>query len=87
MLGEHLGRTGKETAVLDELKKLLNLDKTPEYIWKNVGKEDYFNENYEEIYEYSRGAEISYCKLCASRLFVYICIIKQKCWNYGCSRL
>ena len=34
------------------------IDKTPEYIWKNVGKEDYFNENYEEIYEYSRGAEI-----------------------------
>lgn len=34
------------------------IDKTPEYIWKNVGKEDYFNDNYEETYEYSRGAEI-----------------------------
>lgn len=31
-LGEHTGRAGKETAVLDELKKLLNLDRTPEYI-------------------------------------------------------
>ncbi len=31
-LGEHLGKTGKETAVLDELKKLLKLDRTPEYI-------------------------------------------------------
>lgn len=31
-LGEHLGRSGKETAVLDELKKLLGLSKTPEYI-------------------------------------------------------
>ena len=27
------------------------IDKTPEYIWKNVGREDYFNENYEETYE------------------------------------
>lgn len=34
------------------------IDKTPEYIWKNVGKEDYFNENYEETYEFSRGFEI-----------------------------
>lgn len=31
-LGEYLGRSGKETAVLDELKKLLGLEKTPEYI-------------------------------------------------------
>ncbi len=31
-LGEHLGRSGRETAVLDELAKLLGLSKTPEYI-------------------------------------------------------
>lgn len=31
-LGEYLGRSGKETAVLDELGKLLGLPKTPEYI-------------------------------------------------------
>lgn len=31
-LGEHLGKTGRETAVLDEMKKLLGLAKTPEYI-------------------------------------------------------
>ncbi len=31
-LGEHIGKTGRETAVLDELKKLLGLDRTPEYI-------------------------------------------------------
>lgn len=31
-LGEYLGRSGKETAVLDELGKLLGLSKTPEYI-------------------------------------------------------
>ncbi|MDD6147291.1 MAG: excinuclease ABC subunit UvrC [Oscillospiraceae bacterium] len=31
-LGEHLGRKGRETAVLDELAKLLGLSKTPEYI-------------------------------------------------------
>ena len=31
-LGEYLGRSGKETAVLDELKKLLGLNRTPEYI-------------------------------------------------------
>lgn len=31
-LGEHLGKMGKETAVLDELAKLLGLNKTPEYI-------------------------------------------------------
>ena len=31
-LGEHLGKSGKETAVLDELRKLLGLSKTPEYI-------------------------------------------------------
>lgn len=31
-LGEHLGKSGRETAVLDELKKLLGLAKTPEYI-------------------------------------------------------
>ena len=31
-LGEYLGRSGKETAVLDELAKLLGLSKTPEYI-------------------------------------------------------
>ncbi len=31
-LGEVLGRRGKETAVLDELAKLLGLNKTPEYI-------------------------------------------------------
>lgn len=31
-LGEHLGRSGRETAVLDELKKLLGLERTPSYI-------------------------------------------------------
>lgn len=31
-LGEHLGKSGRETAVLDELKRLLGLAKTPEYI-------------------------------------------------------
>ena len=31
-LGEHLGKSGRETAVLDELRKLLGLSKTPEYI-------------------------------------------------------
>ncbi len=31
-LGEHLGRSGKETAVLDELAKILGLSRTPEYI-------------------------------------------------------
>lgn len=31
-LGEYLGRNGKETAVLDELRKLLKLNRTPEYI-------------------------------------------------------
>ncbi len=31
-LGEFLGKSGKETAVLDELGKLLGLGKTPEYI-------------------------------------------------------
>ena len=31
-LGEYLGRAGRETAVLDELAKLLGLSKTPEYI-------------------------------------------------------
>ena len=31
-LGEYLGRSGKETAVLDDLAKLLGLSKTPEYI-------------------------------------------------------
>ncbi|MGN0447276.1 MAG: excinuclease ABC subunit UvrC [Acutalibacteraceae bacterium] len=31
-LGEYLGRSGKETAALDELGKLLGLKKTPEYI-------------------------------------------------------
>lgn len=31
-LGEYLGRSGKETAVLDELAKLLGLPKSPEYI-------------------------------------------------------
>ena len=31
-LGEYLGRSGKETAVLDDLAKLLGLAKTPEYI-------------------------------------------------------
>ena len=31
-LGEYLGRSGRETAVLDELAKLLGLSKTPEYI-------------------------------------------------------
>lgn len=34
------------------------IDKTPEYIWRNVSKHDYFNDDYEETYEYSRGAEI-----------------------------
>lgn len=31
-LGENLGRKGKETAILDELAKILGLSKTPEYI-------------------------------------------------------
>ncbi len=31
-LGEYLGRSGKETAVLDELAKILGLSRTPEYI-------------------------------------------------------
>lgn len=31
-LGEYLGRSGKETAVLDELGKILGLSRTPEYI-------------------------------------------------------
>lgn len=31
-LGEYMGRTGTQTAVLDELAKLLGLSKTPEYI-------------------------------------------------------
>lgn len=31
-LGENIGRKGKETAILDELAKLLGLNKTPEYI-------------------------------------------------------
>lgn len=31
-LGESIGRKGKETAILDELAKLLGLSKTPEYI-------------------------------------------------------
>ncbi len=31
-LGEYLGRAGRETAVLDELAKILGLSKTPEYI-------------------------------------------------------
>ena len=31
-LGENLGRKGRETAILDELQKLLGLSKTPEYI-------------------------------------------------------
>lgn len=31
-LGEYLGRKGSETAALDELSKLLGLNKTPEYI-------------------------------------------------------
>lgn len=31
-LGENIGRKGKETAILDELAKLLGLSKTPEYI-------------------------------------------------------
>ena len=34
------------------------IDKTPEYIWRCLNKYDYFNDNYEETYEYSRGAEI-----------------------------
>ena len=34
------------------------IDKTPEVIWRNLSKHDYFNENYEETYEYSRGAEV-----------------------------
>ena len=34
------------------------IDKTPEFIWRNLSKHDYFNENYEKTYEYSRGAEI-----------------------------
>lgn len=34
------------------------IDKTPEYIWRCLNKHDYFNDNYEEKYEYSRGAEI-----------------------------
>ncbi len=31
-LGENIGRKGKETAILDELAKILGLSKTPEYI-------------------------------------------------------
>ena len=31
-LGEYLGRAGRETAVLDELAKILGLSRTPEYI-------------------------------------------------------
>ncbi len=31
-LGESLGRKGRETAILDELQKMLGLSKTPEYI-------------------------------------------------------
>ncbi|MBQ7296137.1 MAG: excinuclease ABC subunit UvrC [Clostridia bacterium] len=31
-LGENIGRKGKETAILDELAKILGLNKTPEYI-------------------------------------------------------
>ncbi len=31
-LGEHLGKLGKETAVLDELRKILGLPRVPEYI-------------------------------------------------------
>lgn len=31
-LGENIGRQGKETAILDELAKILGLSKTPEYI-------------------------------------------------------
>ena len=31
-LGEYLGKAGRETAVLDELAKILGLSKTPEYI-------------------------------------------------------
>ena len=31
-LGEYLGRSGRETAVLDELAKILGLSRTPEYI-------------------------------------------------------
>lgn len=31
-LGEYMGKTGSQTAVLDELAKLLGLSKTPEYI-------------------------------------------------------
>ncbi len=31
-LGEHIGKSGSQTAVLDELKKLLGLSRTPEYI-------------------------------------------------------
>lgn len=34
------------------------IDKTPEYIWRCLNKHDYFMDNYEEKYEYSRGAEI-----------------------------
>ena len=36
------------------------IDKTPEYIWRCLNKHDYFMENYEEKYEYSRGDEIEY---------------------------
>jgi len=34
------------------------IDKTPEYIWRCLNRHDYFMDNYEEKYEYSRGAEI-----------------------------
>ena len=34
------------------------IDKTPEYIWKCLSKHDYFMDDYEEKFEYSRGAEV-----------------------------
>lgn len=34
------------------------VDKTPEFIWRHLSKHDYFNEDYEETYDYSRGAEV-----------------------------
>lgn len=34
------------------------IDKTPENIWKCLSRHDYFNDDYDKIYENSRGREI-----------------------------
>lgn len=34
------------------------IDKTPEHIWRNLSRADYLSENYELIYENTRGCEI-----------------------------